>query len=243
VRDRRILILGGTREARELATLLAVAGARPTTALAGITTTPAELAGEVRRGGFGGVEGLTAYLASEAFDAIVDATHPFAARISMHAAEAAAVCGITIMRLERQPWQAGPKDRWSGFEDCETAAAAITGGERVMLTVGRKELAQFTSRPGLAGVARMIEPPTAHVPASWSIICARPPFAFADELALMEREQITLLVAKNSGGDRAKLDAARERGIPVYLIERPRKPDLETVVLPEAMLALLVSHA
>lgn len=243
MRGKRILILGGTRDAREAADLLLAAGAVPTTSLAGATREPAPLAGIVRIGGFGGVEGLRAYLAGQAFAAIVDATHPFAARMSAHAAEAARQCGLPIVRLERPSWRAGAGDRWLPFASCEAAATALVDGERLLLTVGRKELAPFFSRPGVTGVARMIEAPAIPVPSGWTIICARPPFLLADEVALMERHAITLLVAKNSGGadTRAKLDAARERGIPVFLIERPLKPRVAAVADPQAILPLLAS--
>jgi precorrin-6A/cobalt-precorrin-6A reductase len=243
MRDRRILILGGTSEARELARLIADAGGKPVTSLAGVTQNPAKSAGTIRTGGFGGVEGLVAYLERENFDAIADATHPFAAQISSHAAGAARSCGIPIARLERPLWQAGPGDRWFSFASCESAAAALGSDARVLLTVGRKELLPFFSRPKLGGVARMIELPAIPVPARWTIIRDRPPFALADELKLIDRETITVLVTKNSGGDdtRAKLDAARLRGIPVYLIERPRKPDVATAATPDALFALLSS--
>jgi precorrin-6A/cobalt-precorrin-6A reductase len=243
VRGKRILILAGTREARELAKLLVDQGAEPMTSLAGVTRQPLQACGAVRSGGFGGVEGLIAYLENERFAAIADATHPFAAQISSHAGEAAAKCGLPIVRIERPPWRAGPGDRWFPFASCESAAAALSGDGRVLLTVGRKELSAFFAHPAASGVARMIEPPDIAAPPAWKIICARPPFSLADELALLDREKITVLVAKNSGGTetRAKLDAARQAGIPVYMIERPRKPDAAIAATPQAAVALLAS--
>jgi precorrin-6A/cobalt-precorrin-6A reductase len=242
VRGRRVLILGGTREARELASLLVEAGAEPVISLAGLTGNPAHSRGAMRSGGFGGVQGLSTYLEREHFEAIVDATHPFAIQISAHAAEAARQCEIPIMRLERPPWYSGPDDRWLSFADCQSAAAALRDG-RVLLTIGRKELAPFFARPTVTGVARVIEPPAIAVPPGWKLIRGRPPFPVGDELALMEGEEITVLVAKNSGGEdtRAKLDAARYRRIPVFMIERPRKPNIATATTPEAILPLLSS--
>lgn len=241
MRGKRILILGGTREARELAQLLTDRGALPVTSLAGVTRRPAHVSGEVRSGGFGGVAGLATYLERERFDAVVDATHPFAAQISRHAAEAATRCEVPIVRLERPPWQAELKESWRRFADTASAAAAIPEGSRVWLTVGRKEASVFFARRGVTGVARMIEPPGIAVPADWAVICARPPFTQADELALIKRENISLLVAKNSGGEdtRAKLAAARESGISVYLVERPAKPAIPTAPTPAAILSML----
>jgi len=241
VRGKRILILGGTREARELAALLSDQGALPVTSLAGVTQEPAHPKGAMRTGGFGGIVGLMAYLEREHFDAIVDAAHPFAAQISKHAAEAASRCRMPIARLERPPWRPEPRDNWHFFPDVNSAAAAIPNDSRVMLTVGRKEISPFLSRPGLTGIARMIEAPTTAVPAGWTILRARPPFTLADERALIDRERITVVVAKNSGGEdtRAKLDAARESGLAVYLIERPFKPAVPIVSTPAAALALL----
>jgi precorrin-6A/cobalt-precorrin-6A reductase len=243
VRNRRILIIGGTREARELAKLLAEAGAEPVTSLAGVTGEPAMLVGETRRGSFGGVEGLVEFLERERFDAIADAAHPFATQISSHAAEAAKQCGIPIVRVERPPWRARQADRWALFDSADAIAQALPRDSRVFLTIGRKGIAPFFSRQDLTGVARMIEPPAVSVPSGWKIIRERPPFTLADELALIDREQISVLVTKNSGGEdtRAKLDAARERRISVYLIDRPVKPEVPNAATPEAVLPLLAS--
>jgi precorrin-6A/cobalt-precorrin-6A reductase len=243
VPSKRILILGGTGEARRLAALLHERGIEVVTSLAGLTREPELPNGTTRYGGFGGVDGLAAYLMNERFDALVDATHPFAAGMSQHAAEAATRCGVPILRLERPPWTAGADDQWHDFADCNAAAAALPKGARVLLTTGRKDLAAFFSRPMIAGVARMIEPPAIACPPGWRLIFARPPFTLGEELSLMERERITVLVAKNSGGadTRAKLDAARQRAIPVYLIQRPRKPDTAVVTAPEAALPILAA--
>ena len=243
MQGKRILVLGGTREARDLTELLVKQGAEPVTSLAGLTREPVQSLGAVRKGGFGGTAGLIAYIEREGFDAVADATHPFAAQISTHAAEAALRCGIALVRLERPPWDAGPEDRWYAFPSCEASAAALHGDERVLLTVGSRGLAPFLSRPDLTGVVRVIDTPGIPFPEGWKVICGRPPFSLAAELALIEHENITVLIAKNSGGleTRAKLDAARQRSIPVHLIERPRKPDVPTAATPEALVARLAA--
>lgn len=224
---KRILILGGTGDARALADRLADAGRDVITSLAGVTQAPHLPKGEVRRGGFGGPAGLAAYLRDGGFGVLVDATHPFAARMSLHAAEAAKACGLALYRLERPAWVAEDSDLWTGVADIAAAVAALPAGARVFLTIGRKEVAPFLARADLAGILRMIEAPREQPPPRWNLILARPPFTIAGEKELIVANRITHLVSKNAGGEetRAKLIAARETKIPVVMIARPAKPE------------------
>ncbi len=226
MRTERILILGGTYEARGLAQALIDAGFRTVTSLAGITASPHLPAGEVRRGGFGGEAGLQSYVALENICAIVDATHPYAALISSQAHGAALAARVPYLRMERPPWRAEDADRWIKVADIARAVAALPEGARPFVTIGRKEIARFFSRPDLKGVARMIESPNGPVPRGWTLIQARPPFAIEAEKQLLDMHRITHVVSKNSGSEltRAKLVAARERKIPVVMVARPHKP-------------------
>lgn len=237
----RILILGGTAEARDIAGLLCEAGYAPVTSLAGITRAPAAIRGETRQGGFGGPDGLARYLEEGRFLALVDATHPFAGVIPQHAKAAALRCGIPLLRLERPAWVKEPGERWTEVADNEAAAQALPSGARVLLTIGRKEVMPFLARPDLSGLARMIEPLQRQAPAAWQVLLARPPFSLDAELQLLADYSITHLVTKNSGGEEthAKLVAARMRGVEVVMIARPRKPDAHTVAEPRSVLILL----
>lgn len=222
-----ILILGGTRDARELAQLLQAEGLDAITSLAGRTADPLLPPGRVRMGGFGGAEGLAAYLREAGIALIADATHPFAAVISANAAAAASAVGIPCVRLTRPAWEPGPGERWLRVSCTGAASDAILPGARVLLTTGHKDLASFFARTDITGIARTIEAPAVPVPPRWQILNQRPPFTRDSELALMRRERITLLVTKNAGGPgREKLDAAAELGVPVLMIERPAKPEL-----------------
>jgi precorrin-6A/cobalt-precorrin-6A reductase len=226
MQDRPILILGGTREARELAAMLVEQGFGVITSLAGVTENPLLPPGMVRRGGFGGAAGLARYLEDQSFALVVDATHPFAARISAHAREACAAAGLPLLRLERPAWRAGEGDRWTSVASAAEAAAAVPPGARVLLTIGRKDLFPFLARPGLTGVLRMIEPTPEALPQGWTLLLERPPFTLAAERQLMADQAITCLVTKNAGGEAtaAKLAAARELAIPVIMVERPTGP-------------------
>lgn len=240
--DRRVLILGGTADARKLSALLEEHGVRTLTSLAGITSNPAPPAGEGRRGGFGGVPGLTEFLEQEQFDAVCDATHPFAAQISAHAATAAKAVKVPLLRIERPAWVPGINDHWTIFGRVAGAVAGIARGAHVLLTIGRKEAAAFFARPDLTGVARMIEPFEGEPPPRWRIVLERPPYSLEDEIRLLQSERFTVLVTKNSGGNsmRAKLDAARAVQCPVIMIARPGKPPVDTESTPErAALRLL----
>jgi precorrin-6A/cobalt-precorrin-6A reductase len=234
---RKVLILGGTKEARLLASRLLRVGLDVTSSFAGVTENPILPEGKVRVGGFGGVEGLHQYLVEEQVELLVDATHPFAAVISAHAAEA----WPHVLRLERPAWSPLPKDHWINVVDTVAALATLPKDARVMLTIGRKEVATFTSH---SGVARMIEPPVMALPESWQLILERPPFTLKDELAVMTTHRITHLVTKNAGGREtaAKLEAARNLGIPVVMISRPVKPIVDTYATVDAIAAAIASR-
>ncbi|WP_206530116.1 cobalt-precorrin-6A reductase [Nordella sp. HKS 07] len=237
----KVLILGGTAEARDMASLLCDAGYRPVTSLAGLTRRPAAIRGEMRLGGFGGPEGLARYLREEGFRALVDATHPFAAVIPHHAKEAAELCQVPLIRLERPAWTREQGELWTEVQDNEAALRALPSGARVLLTIGRKEVMPFLARADISGVARMIEPLEGGLIAAWRVLLARPPFSLDAELQLMDAHAISHLVTKNSGGEetRAKLTAARTRGVGVVMIQRPRKPPAYTVAEPRSVLILL----
>jgi precorrin-6A/cobalt-precorrin-6A reductase len=229
--------LGGTAEARELAELLIERHFLPTTSLAGATSIPILPPGKIREGGFGGVQSMVRYLNGGYFVAVADATHPFATNISTNAIQAAKKSGIPYMRLERPAWTPDIADRWTEAASLEEAASAIPPGARVLLTTGQKELAPFLARTDISGVVRLIEGPSMPVPGNWIVIKDRPPHTYEAELDLMSRQTITLLVAKNSGGDstRAKLQAARERNIPVLMVKRPAKPSAPVFWPPRAL--------
>ena len=224
----RVLILGGTRDAREIADALVAAGHNVITSLAGVTEQPMLPSGEVRVGGFGGADGLKSYIESGHIRLVIDATHPFAARMSAQAFQACEACGVLLLRFERTAWVAGTGDDWTYASSAAEAASAVPAGARVLLTTGRKDLLPFFDRQDISGIARMIEAPPSDPPANWRILRERPPFSVASETDLMTGNAITHLVTKNagSGATEAKLQAARERKIPVIMITRPVKPNV-----------------
>ncbi|MCB1380503.1 MAG: cobalt-precorrin-6A reductase [Alphaproteobacteria bacterium] len=221
--DPSVLVLGGTGDARRLVPALRAAGFATVTSLAGATSDPLLPEGEIRVGGFGGQEGLCAYLRSRTFTAVVDATHPFAEQISRHARAAAQAVGVPYFRFERAPWQAGPGDRWVEVDDIAKACAALPCGARVFLALGRSAADSFLARQDISGVARMIKPPDCPVPTQWTIMLARPPYDLPGERALIARHGITHVVCKNSGSEdaQAKLIAAKEKNIQVIMLQRP----------------------
>ncbi|MFO7859008.1 MAG: cobalt-precorrin-6A reductase [Ectothiorhodospiraceae bacterium] len=224
-----VLILGGTSEATQLARALAEQpGVEPRLSLAGRTRVPAEQPVPWRTGGFGGVAGLAAYLDEYAVDALVDATHPFAARITANAAAAVERTGTPLAVLRRPAWEPVNGDDWRLVPDLDAAAAALRGlGERVLITTGR-DLAPFEAVPDKHYIVRTIDPPEPlpDLPRV-TYLQSRGPFRRADEAALLADYGINALVTKNAGGDatRAKLDAAREQGVPVVMIQRPALPE------------------
>ena len=222
----RVLILGGTSEASALAAALDGDDRfAATLSLAGVTLSPRLPSIPVRIGGFGGADGLRRWLEQDGTDALVDATHPFAQRISRNALAAAAGTGVSLLRIARPAWEPVAGDRWTVVADMHAAASAIGGRPaRVLLTVGRQELAPFLAHPQHRYVVRSVDPPPPElVPPHATVLAARGPFALAEERALLLRHRIGLVVTKNSGGSAtaAKLIAAREAGLRVVMVARP----------------------
>jgi precorrin-6A/cobalt-precorrin-6A reductase len=244
---RHILILGGTFEARQLAGRLAArADARVTLSLAGRTALPAAQPVPVRNGGFGGAEGLGAYLAQAHVDVLIDATHPYAATMAAHAAQAAAGTKVPLLALKRAPWLPTDGDHWHDAADGAEAVRAL--GEpprRVFLAIGRKEVAAFARAPQHDYLIRSVDPiaPPLALPRAQYLL-ARGPFVEADERALLSGHRIDVLVAKNSGGEatHGKVAAARALGIAVIMLRRPTLPAVATVHTVDDALAWL-DHA
>jgi precorrin-6A/cobalt-precorrin-6A reductase len=221
----RVLILGGTGEARRLATALVAEGVEVLSSLAGRVADPVVPPGEVRIGGFGGAAGLTAWLQAHPVQSLVDATHPFAATMTASAAAAAEATGIPLLRLQRPGWSPQPGDDWRWVDTPAEAALAVAGFGSVFLTTGRRGLGAFAGLTGRC-LVRSVDPPDPPLPERTTVVLARGPFAVSDELALMRQHAVDVVVTKDSGGGMtaAKLAAARRLGVPVVLIRRPPLP-------------------
>lgn len=221
----KILVLAGTPEARSL--IRTLSEHQPDVDLlatfAGAVQDLPKIDASVRVGGFGGAEGLAAFLKTEQFTCIVDATHPFAQVISSHAVNAASVAGIPLLRLERPAWVQNPEDRWIPATSLDEAAQLLPEGSRPLIAVGRKEIGSFTHRSDLAAVVRMIEPPATALPESWHLILERPSADMDTETALLRKHGISHVVSKNSGGEQsyAKIAAAAAIELPVIMVQRP----------------------
>ena len=220
----RVLLLGGTGEARALAKVL-YPGVEVISSLAGRVPDPALPVGPVRVGGFGGADGLRRWLQQHDVDAVVDATHPFAAAITAHAAQ---VCGdlrVPHLVLARPAWDPGGAIVvGSNAEAAETVARY--GFSRVFLTTGRSSVQIFAASPAWFLIRVVTEPDGALLPARHELLLSRGPYRYDEELALMREHRIDALVTKNSGGamTRAKLDAAATLGLPVVMVARPPLP-------------------
>ncbi|TDB80195.1 cobalt-precorrin-6A reductase [Actinomadura sp. KC216] len=223
----RVLILGGTAEARDLAAWLSdVPGVHAVSSLAGRVTDPRLPAGDVRVGGFGGPAGLAAWLREHRIDRLVDATHPFAERMSASAAEASALAGVPLLALRRPGWREEDGDDWRRVPSLREAAAALPGGARAFLTTGRSGIPVFAARTDVWFLARSVDPPEAPVPSNVRVLLSRGPYTVDGERALIREHRLDVLVTKDSGGTmtRAKLTAARAYRLPVIMVDRPRPP-------------------
>ena len=234
----RILILGGTTEARQLAGRLATrAGLNVTLSLAGRTAEPAAHPVPLRTGGFGGADGLADYLRDEKIDALIDATHPYAATISANADAAASRTGVPLMALRRAGWEPVPGDRWIDVDHMADAVQALgPTSRRVFLALGRREIAPFEAAPQHHYLVRSVDPvePPLKVPDA-VYVTARGPFAEESERVLLAEHGIDIIVAKNSGGSATfgKIAAARALALPVIMLRRPPLPEVAAVATVE----------
>ncbi|QTF91567.1 cobalt-precorrin-6A reductase [Halomonas sp. BM-2019] len=239
----KVLILGGTSEASALASALAEGGVPALFSYAGRVKAPRPQPLPTRIGGFGGVAGLGDFLAEQGITHLVDATHPFAERMSRNAVAAAHRSGIPLIALTRSPWVAQAGDRWEKVVGIEAAVKALAGPpQRILLAIGRQQLAAFAAQPRHHYLLRLVDAPEAPPPLPHHrVILDRGPFTLAGDRALLRAHGIQRIVCKNAGGEGAvaKLTAARELGLPVVMIERPAPPARREVHSVEAVLSWL----
>lgn len=225
----RVLILGGTSEANLLAASVAAAGHDAIYSYAGRTQVPVNQPLPTRVGGFGGADGLADAIRQERFTHVVDATHPFATEISRNAVVACAATATPLVALERKPWIKTLDDIWIEVADIASAVAALPEKPaRIFLAIGRQHIAPFAMKPQHTYTLRFIDAAGGPLPLlDADLIVSRGPFTLAGELDLMRARRIEWIVARNSGGvgARAKIDAARELGLPVVMIRRPELPE------------------
>jgi precorrin-6A/cobalt-precorrin-6A reductase len=239
----RALLLGGTGDANALADALVRARVDAIYSYAGRTQIPLAHALPTRTGGFGGASGLADYIRQERITHVIDATHPFAAAMSRHAVEACAATNIPLIALERAPWTREAGDNWIDVADIKAAVAALPDAPaRVFLAIGRQHIAPFAAKPQHIYTLRFVDEPEGAPPLpNAEVIVSRGPFTAEGDRELMALRRIAILVARNSGGSgaRAKIDAARELGIPVIMIARPVLPERPRVESIEEVMAWL----
>jgi precorrin-6A/cobalt-precorrin-6A reductase len=234
----RVLLLGGTSEARALAAHLHP-DIEVISSLAGRVPDPALPVGEVRIGGFGGVDGMRRWLVDANVDAVVDATHPYAATITAHAADVCAELGVPLLVLARPAWPTGAAVLVSSdVEAAKTIAAQRYS--RVFVTTGRSGIAAFADVDAWFLIRAVTPPDERGLPRRHHVLLSRGPYRYDDELKLLQEHRIDALVTKNSGGPmtRPKLDAAAALGVPVVMVDRPPLPaGVHTVTTVEAAAA------
>jgi precorrin-6A/cobalt-precorrin-6A reductase len=245
--DMRALILGGTGDANRLADVFVREKIDAIYSYAGRTQIPLGHSLPTRIGGFGGARGLSDYLRNERITHVIDATHPFAAEMSRHAVEACIAASIPLVALERVPWSRTPGDTWIDVADVPGAIDSLPERRaRVFLAIGRQHIAAFAAKPQHAYTLRFVDTPHGALPLpDAEVIVSRGPFTIEGDRELMRARRIEWLVTRNSGGTgaRAKIDAARELGLPVIMIARPALPERKRVESTEEVLAWLAHDA
>jgi len=224
----KILILGGTREAAELAHELSESGNEVTTSLAGRTKEPKPVSGQIRIGGFGGAKGLAQYLVENQYDKLIDATHPFATQISANAKIAARLSGVPLEVKSRKPWEKQTGDDWIEVGSLEEARDTLPGNARVLLALGSQYIDLFASRSDVFFLVRMIDQPATPLRlANHKLEIGRPSANWKEEAELLKNNQISHIVCRNSGGAGAyaKIEAARALKLPVIMLKRISSSD------------------
>ncbi len=239
---KRVLLLSGTSEGPPLARALLAAGfaVRATVTRAeACATLFGTLAGAVTVEARGFTdEGLTEFLSRGEADVVLDATHPFAARITRLAHDVCGRLGVPFVRYERPDWEPPPGTR-SVASFAEAAALLPSLGRRAMLTIGAKQLKHFAHlHDRLVLIARLL-PCAASLQQALAagfapdrLLCLRPPFSQEFNRALLREYRADVLVTKASGregGVVEKVMAACELGIEVVMIRRPEMADIACV--------------
>lgn len=236
-----LLILAGTIEASELAQAVATKGYRACLSYAGRVERPKAQPIEKRIGGFGGAQGLFAYLKAEQITHVIDATHPFAAQMSENAVLACAKARVPLLALTRPAWRPEAADQWQSVPDIPAAAAALPAQKQnVMLAIGRMHLDLFAAQAQHHYLLRLVDPPAQALALPDStVIVSRGPFSKKQDIALMREHEVEIVVSKNAGGSGAyaKIEAARQLSLPVIMIERPilQLPRDEAFLVTDAM--------
>lgn len=242
----RLLLLGGTTEARHLAEALAAARVDAIYSYAGRTQAPLPQPLPTRVGGFGGVAGLRDWLVAQRITHVVDATHPFAARMSHNAVQACAGLGTALVALERPAWAQQAGDRWQQVPDVQAAVAALPAAPaRVFLAIGRQSLDAFAQVPQHHYLLRLVDATLQPLPLpQTTLVLDRGPFTVEGDRQLMLAHGTTHVVGKNAGGSgaRAKLDAARDLALPVILVQRPQPPPRSSLGTVAEVMAWLAAH-
>ena len=225
---KRILVLGGTRQARLLADALVEAGYEVTYSIAGVTEDPrVALKARLRKGGFGGADGLAGWCVGQSIQAVIDGTHPFAARMSRNAVKAAMLLNLPMLRLDRERWVAGEGDQWRYFNDFDAMALELLESEplKIFASIGRQDVFRFQPLKQHRWWFRSVEPAEKY-PLNSEALLGKGPFTFDGELALLSDNKVDLILAKDSGGASGyeKLKAANQLGLPVWLLQRPVLP-------------------
>jgi precorrin-6A/cobalt-precorrin-6A reductase len=227
-----LLLLAGTTEAQTIAQALSQTGMPAVASLAGATRAPRATGLTTRVGGFGGAEGFRGYLDQAGITAVVDATHPFAHRISNRSAKICAEKNIPYCQVLRPEWRPEAGDEWTFLNSEGEAAQHIAPGSTVFLATGRQTLDRFANLSGCRLICRQIDPPDRPFPfPNGRFLVGRPPFSIEDETRLFTKLGVDWLIVKNAGGEapRSKLIAARNLGVKVAMINRPPQPDAQKV--------------
>ncbi|GFE64265.1 cobalt-precorrin-6A reductase [Litoreibacter roseus] len=241
-----ILVLAGTAEARDLIARLIANGEEVIASLAGATRAPVPLGTATRQGGFGGDAGFSSWLAAHEPQLVIDATHPYAERVTRRSARICRQVGIPFLRIEREGWTPSAEDDWIFIDRPESARNHLPAGSRVFLATGRQTLRQFENLSDCTLFCRQIDPPDRPFPfPNGEYVVGRPPFSIPEEVDLFTKLAIDFLVVKNSGGtaSRSKLDAAAQMGLTVLMIERPQTVACETVATVGDAMDWVARHA
>lgn len=228
----KTLLLAGSGEARQVARALAEAGAEVLASIAEAPRDPRPLPVPTRKGGFGGADGFLKVLKDQGISRVLDATHPFAHRITDRSARLCAEAGVPYLQLLRPPWVAGPGDNWQKIGSEAEAANFVPPGATVFLATGRQGLEGFANLAGREVICRQIVSAPGQFPfAGGRFLVGHPPFSVAEEVALFQELGVDVLVIRNAGGTgaMAKLVAARQLGLPVLMLARPPRPDAPMV--------------
>ena len=243
---KKILIIGGTQEGNKLANYFKEHNLEYIISYAGVVEEVYKKKFKKRVGGFGGKIGIFNFIKQNKITHVIDASHPFSQKISLNTYNVCKSYNIPIITYTRKPWFERKNDNWIKVGDFNESADYLKGeAKNVFLAIGKKNLQVFKKYPQHCYLLRVINNQDINnLFPNQKCIAYNSKLNVEEEIKILKKYKIEVIVSKNSGGNLAynKIIAARKLKIPVVIISRPKSLRSKKIYTLESLLEWLNSE-